>query len=77
MSDFKHGRSAYLHRGCRCDVCVGAARAYERDRKRTARERGRETATPHQELADLLQELFPLGLTDDCPARRALAADRS
>lgn len=25
-------------------------------------------------LADLLNELFPFGLTDDCPARRSASA---
>ena len=28
---FKHNRTAYTHRKCRCDVCVQANRDYQRE----------------------------------------------
>lgn len=74
----KHGTLTGYVNGCRCDPCADARRAYQRDyraRTRTARLAGEpRTTEARQWLADLLHELAPDGLTDDCPARRRLAA---
>jgi hypothetical protein len=76
----KHGTTyAYRTRRCRCELCREAHSASMRDYK--ARKRGGPPALPRgsyakvdeEFLSDLLHELFPDGLTDDCPARRAAA----
>jgi hypothetical protein len=60
MSALKHGtENAYKNRGCRCELCLAARR-----------EDRRAPGVDHGLIADLLNELFPFGLTDDCPARR-------
>ena len=74
----KHGSvSSYSRLGCRCDECKSAWRAYYRAyyRKRNGGQiRERASADDRDALRDLLMELFPDGLTDDCPARRNRAA---
>jgi hypothetical protein len=75
----RHGTThAYSARGCRCEACRAAHAAAQRAFK--ARKRGeavpeRSPRDPISEelLSDLLHELFPDGLTDDCPARKAAA----
>jgi hypothetical protein len=70
---------AYNNRGCRCEKCRAAKAASMREYK--ARKRGEPVALARGSyaqvdqdlLSDLLHELFPDGLTDDCPARRAKA----
>jgi hypothetical protein len=52
----------YAH-GCRCDTC----RAAKRRSRRPTFERA---PVDRALLREALQEMFPLGLTDDCPARR-------
>jgi hypothetical protein len=68
-----HGTlTAYRH-GCRCEKCREANAAYQRAYRRPARtDRKSPALAPgrHPDLADLLHELAPMGLTDDCPARR-------
>jgi hypothetical protein len=62
-----HGTPArYFHHGCRCDQCHKAACEYNRDRL------GHGVKVDKAAMRDLLHELFPLGLTDDCPARQSL-----
>lgn len=67
-------RSSYTG-GCRCNSCRGAWREYMRDysRKRRAAKTSdaeyRGEGIHHQRLAEVLQEICPDGLTDDCPAR--------
>jgi hypothetical protein len=68
-----HGtRSGYLHWKCRCRPCLDAHLAY----KRAYRRRGRppEDDFGHEQLADLLHELFPLGLTTTAERQREGAA---
>jgi hypothetical protein len=74
----KHGTTyAYRTRRCRCELCREAHSARS---VRKARKRGGPVRAPtvrqgpiEEFLSDLLHELFPDGLTDDCPARRAAA----
>jgi hypothetical protein len=72
----KHGTAyAYRHGGCRCDTCREAHAATQRaykERKRGDRpvRRGPMDRFGEDMLSDLLHELCPDGLTDDCPARR-------
>lgn len=63
-----HGTvSGYSHGGCRCDACRSAMREYHRRHRRG--ERG--SFDPLEDaLSDLLHELFPNGLTPDCPRAR-------
>lgn len=69
----EHGTvSGYAHHGCRCDACGSAMREYSR--RRRYGDDGVEIYVDRDALSDLLHELFPLGLTDDCPARREVAA---
>jgi hypothetical protein len=70
--EIKHGTThAYKQRMCRCEPC----RAAYREANRRYRRRTRALVNVDREaLSDLLNELFPLGLTDDCPARRQHAA---
>jgi hypothetical protein len=74
MKPMNHGTvHAYRHHRCRCDQCTHANREYKRQWRE--RKRGGDTddhALRHDAFADLLHELAPFGLTDDCPARRAL-----
>jgi hypothetical protein len=74
----RHGTTyAYRTRRCRCEKCREAHAAAQRawkERKRGEPVVRRPTYTVDEELlSDLLHELFPDGLTDDCPARRAAA----
>jgi len=65
----RHGTLAgYTHGRCRCEKCRRASRDYEFSR-RSLRLFDREA------LRDLLLELAPDGLTDDCPARQAKTAE--
>jgi hypothetical protein len=60
-----HGTVSAYHRGCRCKACEQA--------KRDQMSRNGRTHTPaydRKAIGEALQELFPLGLTNDCPARR-------
>jgi hypothetical protein len=58
--EINHGTwYAYLKRGCRCESCLDAAREHYFT-----------PSVDHDFLSDLLNDLFPFGLTDDCPARR-------
>lgn len=74
--------------GCRCRDCRDAWAVYQRgykarraamtpeERRRKPQRKGFSTID-HNLLADLLNELFPYGLTDDCPAAKARAASSS
>jgi len=62
-----HGTvNAYNHHGCRCSECRGAMRRAAHARN----SRGMVVKDRHL-MRDLLGELFPLGLTPDCPVRKA------
>lgn len=61
----QHGTTSRYTTGCRCTKCRQAARDYQRERRRIAE-------PDPDELSNLLHELFPLGLTDDCPARQTI-----
>jgi hypothetical protein len=64
----KHGTlTGYTTHACRCEECRAAMRAYHVRRGAGPLEVDRDL------ICDLLHELFPDGLTDDCPARRAKA----
>jgi hypothetical protein len=67
----KHGTMyAYNKLGCRCDACKQARRdLYHGGRH------GPQDAVATELLTEILQEMFPLGLTDDCPARKALRGE--
>jgi hypothetical protein len=67
-----HGTLTGYTRGCRCGECRRAIREYQR--RHRFGHRGAEAEIDTEALSDLLNELFPLGLTDECPARRAMAA---
>lgn len=69
-----HGTlTRYTWHGCRCEDCRGAMRDYNRDRRTGFG--GHARLTPDEEaISDLLNELFPEGLTDSCPARQKLTA---
>jgi hypothetical protein len=59
----RHGTTySYDVRACRCEECR-EAKAYARGNVKV----------DEKLLSDLLHELFPDGLTDDCPARKAAA----
>jgi hypothetical protein len=62
-----HGTNYGYTRGCRCDACVDALTG-----------RGVPTYVPvlvdRDLLSDLLHELFPFGLTNDCPLAHLRAA---
>jgi hypothetical protein len=72
----QHGtESGYSYHGCRCDECRAAWARSQRERR--ARRRGSPPTSyegPNPALSRLLDELFPDGLTDECPARRRVAA---
>lgn len=66
-----HGtENAYKKHGCRCEACREANADAQRARRHAKGEHV--IQVKREALAELLQELFPLGLTDDCPARRHL-----
>jgi hypothetical protein len=77
-----HGKqSTYRKNGCRCEPCVEAYRKACRRHSRAHRERHGYSRVPpegvtyrqaRELLAGLLNETFPLGLTEDCPARKAI-----
>jgi hypothetical protein len=68
----EHGTmNAYANWRCRCDECRKAMREYARARRARARRAGRAVERDRDLVGDLLHELFPEGLTDDCPARLA------
>jgi hypothetical protein len=74
----RHGTQYGYGIGCRCSACRGANAAAQRryqERKRggPVPVRGPSDRFGEDLLSDLLHELFPDGLTDDCPARRAKA----
>jgi hypothetical protein len=74
----RHGTVYAYREGCRCEACRAAHAAARRDyneRKRgePVEARGSYSKDDRDFLSDLLHELFPDGLTDDCPARRAKA----
>jgi hypothetical protein len=71
-----HGTAyAYRKAGCRCETCREAHARTQREWKE--RKYGRSVSSrgylrvDREALSDLLHELCPDGLTDDCPARRA------
>jgi hypothetical protein len=72
----KHGTAhAYRTACCRCETCREAhAETQRRYRERRygprTPARGSYSKVDQEFLSDLLHELFPDGLTDDCPARR-------
>lgn len=73
MSGLVHGTPAgFSYYGCRCDACGEAYRAYCRARYK--RRVGERVQVDQDALADLLHELAPDGLTEDCPARKKPAA---
>ena len=56
-----HGTyNAYVYHRCRCLRCKRANADYRRGLRGLA-------AVDHDALSDLLNELVPYGLTDDCP----------
>lgn len=63
----KHGTTYSYRRGCRCEACRDA------NRRCHARWIGH-VDVDREALRDLLAELCPDGLTDDCPARRSKVA---
>lgn len=64
-----HGTLRSYWGGCRCEDCTQANRDYMREY--TVRRRGGDLIEVDRDaLSDLLAELFPLGLTEDCPAAR-------
>lgn len=68
----QHGtRTGYTY-GYRCADCREAARVEEQNRARRRgvrpRTAGVRTDESFEALRDVLHELFPHGLTDDCPA---------
>jgi hypothetical protein len=60
----RHGIVHSYDKGCRCVPCSNAKSDYAAARAQGVHRVDREL------LAELLHELFPHGLTDDCPARR-------
>jgi hypothetical protein len=62
-----HGTISAYHRGCRCKPCQQAKsdQMSRNGRKHT-------TAYDRKAIGEALREIAPLGLTPDCPARRAL-----
>jgi len=76
----RHGTiTGYTTDRCRCDDCRRAIRERQRERRQQT---GRHGSSPpmysdREALRDLLLELAPDGLTDDCPARKAKAAELS
>lgn len=65
-----HGTpSGYSYHRCRCDVCRTAWR--RKNRAKYHERMGDVVKVDRDRLSDLLNELFPMGLTDDCPARRS------
>jgi cytidine deaminase len=65
----RHGTvGGYTNHGCRCGECRAAMSEYLRRRRC-----GLSEPVDREALKDLLHELFPDGLTDDCPARRRKA----
>lgn len=67
----RHGTvGGYTNDGCRCVECTRAMREYNQRRMYGA---GGPAPVDRKALSDLLNELFPDGLTDDCPAARAKA----
>lgn len=64
-----HGTlSAYNRHGCRCTACRAKKAAYDAERQKT---RPRAASTVNRSLLrEALMEMFPMGLTDDCPVRR-------
>lgn len=83
MHQTQHGTvSGYRHGPCRCEACADAYRDYHRgyQRRRRAAVAGRPPGGPDGALGELLHELFPHGLTDDCPdaiSRRASTLETS
>jgi hypothetical protein len=71
MAPIVHGTTYRYRRGCRCDSCRAAQTRAMRDYRSTPRP---PTVDYRSELADVLNDLFPDGLTDDCPARRGMRA---
>jgi hypothetical protein len=75
----RHGTAyAYRKGGCRCEACRAEHAAKQREWKERkygapVRPRGPVDRFGEDLLSDLLHELFPDGLTDDCPARRGKA----
>lgn len=73
----EHGKLWTYNSGCRCDPCRDVASVYRKARRARcgpSKPRGEKfnLDVEREALGDLLNELFPLGLTDDCPARKAL-----
>jgi hypothetical protein len=60
----RHGTTSRYVKGCRCPECTQAITEYQRRRRQST---DRADIDRHG-LSDLLNELFPHGLTDDCPA---------
>jgi hypothetical protein len=64
----EHGTPYQYRRGCRCDECreanIRAMRDYRATPDPPKIDRG--------QLSDLLNDLFPDGMTDDCPIRRGM-----
>lgn len=54
---------AYAKLGCRCEICATYMKCVW----------AQQLSDVEKELAALLHELAPMGLTEDCPARRRAA----
>ena len=64
MRTTPHGTlDGYTHHACRCPQCRQAMSHYHHTHNPTV-------VQDRTAMRNLLQELFPLGLTDDCPARQ-------
>lgn len=82
MGQIRHGTlSGYFKRGCRCKECRVACRDYSRRRRELGyksegrpRKYERVVEVDRDMLSDLLNELFPYGLTDEAPLARRKAA---
>jgi hypothetical protein len=78
------GTNSGYTKGCRCEACLTASRTYKQlwrdthreqynaqQRQRMRKYRNADAVQVDRKLlGDLLNELFPYGLTDDCPARQ-------
>lgn len=68
----RHGTpTGYTTDKCRCPDCREAQRVYHQEWRARRREVIRDDEA-RELLRELLNDVFPFGLTDDCPARKAV-----